>query len=91
MLTKKELNKIEERCIKTQRGPWKSYIEGRDHTSGSDFIMTGEGENRDEDLEIFGATTEDYDFIASAKQDVPLLINEIKRLNQLLTETLNNQ
>ncbi|AFR05550.1 hypothetical protein H5A33_18745 [Pectobacterium brasiliense] len=79
-----ELNLIKERCVKTTPGPWISYVEGRDHTSGSNFIMTGEGENRGEDLELIGATIEDQDFIAHAKQDIPRLLDEIERLKKLI-------
>jgi hypothetical protein len=56
----------------------KSYVEGRDHTSGDSFIMTG-----DADIYLTGATVEDHDFIAGARQDVPLLIHEIRRLRAL--------
>jgi hypothetical protein len=43
--------------------------------SGSSFIMA-EGE----DIYLAGATTEDQDFIACARQDIPRLIAEIERL-----------
>lgn len=86
MLTEKQLNEIESRLLKAQRGIWKAYIEGRDHTSGSDFIMTGKGDDRGEDIEMSGATVDDYDFIASAKQDIPLLLAEVKRLKKLLSD-----
>lgn len=79
-MTEEELNRIEERVNKAQKGLWKSYIEGRDHTSGSSFIMTGVGAERGNDIELFGATESDYDFIANAKQDIPNLIAEIRRL-----------
>mgnify|MGYP001099122022 CR=1 FL=1 len=84
-MTEEELIKIEERCNATQNGPWKAYIEDRDHENGSDFIMTGDqcSGNRGEDLEITGATVADYDFIAHAKQDIPRLIEEIRRLKGL--------
>jgi len=75
-----ELAAIEARCDAATPGPWKSYIEGRDHDSGSDFIMTGEGETRGYDIEMTGATHADQDFIASARQDIPRLIAEIRRL-----------
>ena len=78
MITEEVLNEIELRCSKTQKGPWKAYIEGRDHESGSDFIMTG-----GEDIELMGATVEDHDFIAQAKQDIPMLIQEIRRLRNI--------
>jgi hypothetical protein len=84
MLTEKELLEIEIRINQTQKGPWKAYIEGRDHESGSNFIMTGSIENRGEDIEMIGATVADYDFIASARQDIPKLLNEIRELKKLL-------
>ena len=80
MISEEELKIIELRCEKTQTGPWKAYIEGKDHESGCDFIMTGEGNNRGEDIELIGATNADYDFIAHAKQDIPNLIKEIREL-----------
>ena len=86
MITKDELIEIEKRCNSASPGPWKAYIEGRDHTSGSNFIMTGSSENRGNDFEIDGAIPEDYDFIANAKQDIPKLLEEIKRLNLLISD-----
>jgi len=78
-MTKEELDKIEERLNNAQKGIWKAYIEGREHTSGSSFIMTGIGEERGNDIEMYGATEADYDFIANAKQDIPKLIAELKK------------
>lgn len=80
MLTDKEIEEIQTRWTNSQKGEWKAYIEGRDHTSGSSFIMTGVGNERGEDIEMFGATLADYEFISHAKQDIPKLIAEIKRL-----------
>lgn len=77
-----ELNQIKQRCDKATSGPWISYIEGRDHTSGSNFIMTGNENNRGEDIELIGGTIYDQDFIAHARQDIPNLINEIIRLKK---------
>lgn len=59
------IEKIEERLRLATPGPWKSFIEGRDHDSGSSFIRTP-----DKDIEIFGATAEDLDFIANARNDI---------------------
>lgn len=50
-LTDEELQHMHKRCAAATPGPWKSYIEGRDHTSGSSFIMTA-----GEDIELTGAT-----------------------------------
>lgn len=79
ILSEEELIIIKERCNKTTKAPWVSYVEGRDHGCGSNFIMTG-----DEDIELIGATIEDQDFIAHARQDIPKLLQEIKRLKQQL-------
>ncbi len=88
-MTEEELIEIEKRCNTGTRGPWKSFIEGRDHTSGGNFIMTGisDGEeiwskNRGEDIYLTGGTTADQDFIAHAKQDIPKLIAEIRGLKK---------
>lgn len=79
-----ELEAIRLRCEQARQGPWTSFVEGRDHTSGSSFVMIGEGKNRGEDIELSGATVEDQDFIAHARQDVPRLLSEIYRLRKLL-------
>jgi len=41
VLSDDELGKMLARADAATPGPWKSYVEGRDHTSGSSFIMTG--------------------------------------------------
>jgi hypothetical protein len=89
-MTKEELDAIKIRYKATSIAPWVSFIEGRDCESGSSFIMTGIpkgeniwGENRGEDLEISGASNADLDFIAHARQDIPVLVAEIERLQKL--------
>ena len=74
-LTDEKLEDIKQRYKRTTPGPWKSFIEGRDCESGSSFIRTAK-----EDIYLSGATTEDQDFIANARQDIPDLIAEIERL-----------
>lgn len=74
-----EIKIIKERCDKTTPGPWISFVEGRDHTSGCSFIRTA-----GDDIELTGASINDQDFIASSKQDIPLLIDEIVRLKKYL-------
>jgi hypothetical protein len=83
-LTDDELDTIERRVAATQPAPWKSFVEGRDHTSGSSFIRTGEGSSSGEDIELTGATAADQDFVAAARQDVPLLLKEVQALKALL-------
>ena len=76
-LTDAKLDEIERRCMAATAGPWKSFIEGRDHTNGDSFIQTG-----GEDIYLTGATRADQDFIAGARQDVPALLREIRALRQ---------
>jgi len=42
--------------------------------------MTGTTDARGNDIELFGATTADQDFIAHARQDIPRLLDEILHL-----------
>ena len=72
-MTEQELEEIKLRIAATTKGPWISYIEGRNHTSGDNFIMTvvrgGEDiwdKNRGSDIYLTGATNADQDFIAHA-------------------------
>ena len=74
-ITRQELDAMRGRCEAATAGPWQSFVEGRDHTSGSDFIRTGGS-----DIELAGATEEDQDFIAHAREDLPRLIEEVMRL-----------
>lgn len=67
-ITKEELKSILERCSAATDGPWVWFVEGRDHTSGSNFVKTAK-----DDIELAGATVADQDFIAAAKQDNPRL------------------
>ncbi len=76
-----DLEEIEMRCNRATSGPWKSYVEGREEMSGSSFIMTGA-----EDIYLTGATVADQDFIAHARQDIPQLIEEVRRLQGLLSQ-----
>jgi len=72
------LRQIADRCSKATAGPWTSFVEGRDHTSGSSCIRTG----GTADLEVGGATEADLDFIANARQDIPFLLGELERLSR---------
>lgn len=83
-VTLEELAEIEVRCRRASAAPWRSMVEGRDHTSGSSFIMTGPTDARGPDIELSGCTTDDQDFVAHAREDVPRLIAEIRRLRSLL-------
>lgn len=87
-LSEGDLDAIEQRAAQATPGPWWSWIEGRDGLSGASFIGRGHGSERELDLYLStGATqpvpTADYDFIAQARQDVPRLVAEIRRLRAL--------
>ncbi|MEY4903775.1 MAG: hypothetical protein RLZZ292_1590 [Bacteroidota bacterium] len=82
---------IKERMTNATGGNWYSFIEGRDMMGGSSFIMTNvpnmedwRNPNRGEDLEFIGANKADMDFIAHARQDIPMLLAEIERLKKLI-------
>jgi len=74
-ISREDLEAMRARCEAATGGPWQSFVEGRDHTSGSSFIRTA-----GEDLELSGATIMDQDFIAHARQDIPRLVEEVMRL-----------
>jgi hypothetical protein len=74
-LTQDELRAIKVRWQAATPGPWRSFAEGRDHTSGSSFIQT-----TGDDVELLGGTVADQDFIAHAKEDIPRLIAVIKQM-----------
>jgi hypothetical protein len=76
-LTDEELDLIEARVRKAASVPWDSFVEGRDHTSGSSFIRTPVS-----DIELSGATAADQDFIAHARDDLPRLLKEVRRLRR---------
>jgi len=90
-MTEEELKEIEHRVNSGTKGPWIVMIEGITHSSGSDFIMTGV-ENSDDhsnaergnDLYVSDGRKEDLIFMAHAKQDIPKLITEIRKLKNRL-------
>jgi len=75
ILTEEAIRAIAERLRLATLGPWVSFVEGRDHSSGSSFIRTSA-----QDIELTGATDADQDFIAHARGDVAMLLAEIARL-----------
>jgi hypothetical protein len=74
-ITDEELDQMEARLRDATSGPWTSYVEGREHMSGSSFIQTPTV-----DIELSGATVADQDFIAHAREDLPKLLIEVRRL-----------
>jgi hypothetical protein len=89
-LTEEDLRIIEERAAAATPAPWESFVEGRDHLAGDNFIRTGGLDDSCPDLyvshDLKPAPVQDQDFIAHARQDVPRLAAEVRRLRALLAQ-----
>jgi hypothetical protein len=85
-LTDEELSALRRLCDGASRAPWRAFIEGRDHTSGSDFIMIGPEEDREDDMYVNQdsrpASSADLDFIVAARNSLPRLLDEVARLRR---------
>jgi hypothetical protein len=87
LVTEQELDAIESRCSLATPAPWTSYWEGRDHWGGSSFIMQ-QRDGRQCDLYLtfdYSPRSEaselaDQDFIAHAREDLPRVLAEVRRL-----------
>ena len=83
-MTEDEIAAALDRAEAAGRGPWWASWEGRDHESGDSFIGTGSPGERGPDLYVSTdgrpGPVEVLDFIAHARQDVPALVAEIRRL-----------
>jgi hypothetical protein len=79
LIDNQRISEIVERTDRASRGPWKASLEGRDHSSGSSCITTPGG-----GIDLDGAPDNDIEFIAHARQDIPYLIAEIRRLVDML-------
>ncbi|WP_439681088.1 hypothetical protein [Embleya sp. MST-111070] len=98
MLSDDELAAIERRAAAAAPGPWLAWLETRGGIGGESFIQLRPDADEDDEIyvrryiagrEVNSPSTEldaDIDFIAAARQDVPLLIAEVKRLREELSE-----
>jgi hypothetical protein len=86
LLSDEELTIIEARAAAATPGPWESFVEGRDHHGGDNFVRTGGLDDTCPDLYLSPASVEDQDFIAHARQDVPRLVAEVRRLRRLASD-----
>ncbi len=89
--TEEELERILLRAEAATAAPWRSSIEDRDHWSGDNVILTGGPDifityYVEEPLD-FQVRVRNQDFIAAARQDVPRLVAEVRRLQRLLRES----
>jgi hypothetical protein len=89
-MTPEELDAIGAREQRALPGPWRASWEGRNHMSGDSFIGTGQDDHRGPDIYVTTddgpAGVEDLDFIAGARQDIPRLTAEVRRLRRLLAD-----
>lgn len=85
-LSDDELDELEALTAGASAAPWRAFVEGRDHTSGDDFIRVGDSQTREEDMYVSRdtrpASADDLDFIAAARNYTPRLIAEIRRLRE---------
>lgn len=82
-LTSDYLMEVQKRVEAATPGPWTSFIEGRDHLGGESIIRMSMDDSID-DLFLNGASIADREFIAHAREDIPLLLRDIERLKKLL-------
>jgi len=79
VLDNERIAAIEARADAAASGPWRPMLEERDHSSGSSCILTSIG-----GIDLDGASDADIEFMAHARQDVPYLISELRRLAGML-------
>ena len=81
-----DLDAIERRHRAATPGPWHSWVEGRDGSSGDTFIQRdGPDLYLSQDKEGGGVeipSPADHDFIAGAYQDIVALVQEVRRLRR---------
>ena len=74
------LREIETRCLQATKGPWRSVMKSTDHAGASSIIkMSGV------DIELAGASDADRVFIANAREDIPFLVAELRRLRSAIS------
>jgi hypothetical protein len=83
-LSDAELAAIAARAAAASPAPWEAFVEGRDHLGGDDFIRVGGLDDDEPDMYVLRdrtpASAADLDFIAHARQDIPRLVAEVRRL-----------
>ena len=75
-ISERDLELMERRSQAATPGPWISFVVGRDLEAGLNCIEVGYYDV----MEVIGASAADQDFIAGAREDVPRLIKEVRRL-----------
>ena len=82
MISDETLRRLDDLSDRCDPPPWVASVEGRDHESGDDMIMTGVGTDRGEDIYVSrdgGPASPDYlDLIAAARTYLPILVAEVR-------------
>ena len=60
-------------------------LAAHDHISNN-FISLRTEHQRNKDIKLIDATDAEHDFIAHARQDIPKLLNEIRRLKTIISK-----
>ena len=63
-----------------------AYLAGYVYCSSNNFIRIGTEQQRNKDIKLIDATDAEYDFIVHACQDIPKLLNEIRRLKTVINK-----
>ena len=79
LIDRQRLAAIEARTLAATGGPWRALLEGQSHSSGSSCIATATGA-----IDLDGASDADIEFMAKAREDVPFLVSELRRLAALV-------
>jgi hypothetical protein len=81
-LTDAELDELQALIDAASPAPWESFVEGRDHHGGDNFIRLGGLDDSQPDMyvshEARPAPPSDQDFIAAARNYLPRLISEVR-------------
>ncbi|MFE4478597.1 MULTISPECIES: hypothetical protein [Streptomycetaceae] len=95
-LSEEELSAIELRAGAATPGPWVARLETRQGIGGASFVQLRPDAPQDDEFHLTRttdgrtrtgpdpATDADLDFIAAARQDVPRLVAEVRRLREAL-------
>ena len=82
-LTDAELEQLQTLLDAASPAPWESFVEGRDHFGGDNFIRLGGFADSQPDMyvshESRPAPPSDQDFIAAARNYLPRLLAEVTR------------
>jgi hypothetical protein len=85
-LSGQDLRQLRQLCETVGNSTWQAMVEGRDHVGGDSFIMVRDGGIRGTDIYVTvgdkPAPAALLDFIAAARNNLPLLLDEIERLQR---------